>query len=72
MAFLVEGPGMVAAGESAAVARALAADQCAAMRAGVVERMQLVVPAAGVEQRPPADPARDEIARLLSSEVWPR
>src|SRR5262249_3837206 len=64
-ALLVEGPGVVAAGEGAAVARALAADQRAAMRTGVVERVQPVVAVAGEEQRPPADPAREEVAGLL-------
>ncbi len=56
---------MIAAGEGAAVARALAADQGAAMRAGVVECVQLVLAVARVEQRPSADSARDEVARLL-------
>src|SRR5262249_10629331 len=61
---VVERPGVVTAGEGAAIARLLATPHGATVRARVVDRVQLAIASAREQQRPPADAARHEIARL--------
>jgi hypothetical protein len=54
---------VIAALEGAPIAGAFPADQRAAVRAGIVERIERAVAVARQDQRAAADPAGDEAAR---------
>ena len=60
----VEGPGVIKAAEEPGRAGTLAADDVAAMRAGVEERARGAICVAHQDDRTPADPSGDKVARI--------